>query len=300
MNKSERKIERGIAYLKRIGIGYLKKTLQGHAPDFIIAGAQKSGTTSLHYYLSQHPNLLASTPKEIHYFDRDYNFKKGKKWYHHSFINLNSDKKNYLCFEATPDYMYRAFAAERMHQQYPNLKIIIVLREPVKRAYSAWNMFKHYVNSTILLRILVPIKDYIQDRQNNNRQLYKAKNFPSFEEVVASEILKIEQNSEFEEPSFLRRGIYFPQIKRLYDLFGKNQVLVLGFNDLKQYQIQTLNKVLKFLDLQESDWNFLNDNTKNAKAYPEKISKEMEEKLTLFYEPYNKLLFDYLGYKINW
>jgi hypothetical protein len=62
-------------------------TLPGHKPDFIIVGAQKAGTSSLHYYLSQHPKLVASRPKEVHFFDRDENFNKGRGWYHQAFKN---------------------------------------------------------------------------------------------------------------------------------------------------------------------------------------------------------------------
>ena len=275
---------------------YIKKrTLKKHPPDFIIVGAQKSGTSSLHYYLSQHPNLLASTPKEVRYFDRDDNFKKGKNWYHRSFINLHGDKKDYLCFEATPEYLYRSCAAQRMYQQYPNLKIIMILRHPVKRAYSAWNMYKHFVEVK-----RIP-KAYVHKKENNLvTEFYKAKKFPSFEEAIASEIIKIENNSNLEEPGLLRRGIYLPQIKRYHDLFGKDKVLILGTNDLKQNRKDGLNKVLKFLNLNESDWNFIHDEKKNIGNYSEKMSKETENSLCAFYEPYNVALFKYLGTTINW
>lgn len=290
-------IKKGVRYT---AINIKKRLYKGHAPDFIIAGAQKSGTSSLYHYLSLHPNLLASTPKEVRYFDRDDNFQKGKEWYHRSFINLNSYKKNYLCFEATPEYLYRSFAAKRMYQEYPDLKIIIILREPVKRAYSAWNMNRDFKEGNIP-RVLLLKNGYIHDRQHNLfKELYAGDHFPSFEEAIDSELLKIENNSELEEPAFLRRGIYLPQIKRYHDLFGHENVLILGFKDLLQNKEKTLNKVLKFLGLEESDWSFLKDEIKNARNYTEKMSAEMEEKLISFYKPHNKELFNYLGTNINW
>jgi len=61
-----------------------------------------------------------------------------------------------------------------------------------------------------------------------------------------------------------------------------------------------LNEILRFLNLKESDWDFLKDEPKNSRDYPERMSKEMEDKLKAFYTPYNDALFDYLGTKINW
>lgn len=288
-------IERRIKYVIR---NIKKKVFRGHAPDFIVVGAQKSGTSSLHYYLSQHPNLLASTPKEVSYFNRNYNFKKGKNWYHRAFIDLDLNKKNYLCFEATPEYLYHSFTAERIYQEYPGIKIIIILRDPVQRAYSSWNMYKNF-NPENFPRGLK--NEYINDRQNNIiKEFYDADHFPSFEEAIASEMLKIENNSQCEEPSLLRRGIYLPQVKRYHDIFGNESVLIIGFKDLVQTKKEVLNSVLKFLGLQESNWWFLKEEVKNARNYQIKMNKETEEKLNLFYEPHNKALFEYLNAKINW
>ena len=279
-----------------------KKFSPGHAPDFIIAGAQKSGTTSLHYYLSQHPRLLASTPKEVRYFDRDDNFEKGKRWYHRAFININNDKKDYLCFEATPEYIYRSFAAERIHREYPGIKIIMILREPVQRAYSSWNMYRQFPRRIEDLPGKLSSKNgYLYDRENNLvKELYKGESFPTFAEAVESEMQKIRSDSVLEEPSFLRRGIYLPQVRRFHDLFGKKQVLILGFKDLLQEREATLNKILHFLNLEPYDWSVIDDEKKNVIEYSEKMSEEMKHKLSNFYEQHNREFFDYLGCKINW
>jgi hypothetical protein len=281
--------------LKKSAVFVKKRTLKKHQPNFIIAGAQKSGTSSLYHYLSQHPNLLASTPKEVRYFDRDDNFRKGKNWYHRSFININGDKKDFLCFEATPEYLYRSSAAQRIHDEYPDLKIIIILRNPVKRAYSAWNMYRHF------LEVKRIPQGYVHKKENNLvTEFYKAKKFPSFEEAIDSEMIKIKNDSPLEEPGLLRRGIYLPQIKRYHDLFGKDKVLVLGIGDLKQNRKEVLNRVLKKINLEESDWTFLQDEKINIGSYSDKMNKETEERLNKFYEPHNAALFEYLGTKPNW
>src|SRR5690606_31670006 len=121
---------------------------------------------------------------------------------------------------------YRSFAAERMYNEYPELKIIMMLRDPVKRAYSSWNMYRDFPFKFQKLPGKLASKNgYVHDRQNNLvKELYNGERFPTFEEAVASEMLKIDTNSILEEPSFLRRGVYLPQIKRYHDLFGKDKV----------------------------------------------------------------------------
>ncbi|MEP6681652.1 MAG: sulfotransferase [Parafilimonas sp.] len=289
-------VERSIKSITTKGITYIKKrTLKKHPPAFIIAGAQKSGTSSLHYYLSQHPNLLGSTPKEVRYFDRDDNFRKGKKWYHRSFVNLHANKKDFLCFEATPEYLYRSYVPQRIHQEYPHLKIIIILRDPVKRAYSAWNMYKHF------FKVKRIPQGYVHKKENNLvTEFFKADKFPLFEEAIASEILKIENNSTLEEPGLLRRGIYMPQIKRYHDLFGKDHVLILGMGDLNKNKKECLNNILRFLNLKESEWNFLPVEKRNTGSYSEQMNIETKEKLYAFFESHNNALFKYLGTNINW
>lgn len=285
-------------------VRFIKRRMsKGRQPDFIIVGAQKSGTTSLHYYLSHHPKLLASTPKEVRYFDRDDNYKKGKKWYHKAFVNLSNRQGSLLCFEATPEYIYRSYAAQRMYETYPDLKIIMILRDPVKRAFSAWNMYRDF---PIKFQDKLPgnlssKNGYIYDRQNNLvEELYRTDRFPTFEEVVDSEMVKINSQSELEEPSIIRRGIYLPQVLRFHELFGKDNVLILGFKDLVSDKEGVLNSILRFLDLEECQWNFVDDEKKNVRSYPEKMSDELEDRLSKFYAPHNQELFKYLGYKVNW
>ena len=76
-------------------------------PDVIIIGAQKSGTTSLYYYLSQHPHLMLSYKKAVHFFDGGLNpnvdnFNKGQAWYRSHFPLKRNTNNNQKVFEASP------------------------------------------------------------------------------------------------------------------------------------------------------------------------------------------------------
>lgn len=286
--------------LTKAAIQVLSEVHPGNEPGFIIAGAQKSATTSLHYYLNQHPDLRGSNPKEVCYFHDDRNYRKGKEWYRKAFINFRSPFKKGLFFETTPENLYYRKAPARIYDFNRDMKIIIVLREPVQRAFSAWTMY----------RMLKCQKGGLPDLFYNGKELdvtsglvrefYLPDEFPSFEQCIQSELQKIESGSSEEEPALLRRGIYLPQIKRYHEIFGKDQVLILGFKELASNLVYSLNRILNFLGLPESDWAFLNCNKRNVNRYLVKLQPETEQFLKDFYQPHNEALFKYLGYHLDW
>lgn len=283
-------IKRGLGFVKR-------KLLPGNPPDFLIVGAQKSGTTSLHYYLTQHPNLLGSRPKEVGYFHNDVNFKKGKRWYHQFFKNI-SGKKDFLGFESTPENLYFPKAAERIKKEYPEIKIIILLRDPVKRAYSAWNMYRELMEKRIKQDVIKKILE--EDDNEIIRKLYSAGEFPEFEAFIEAEMDGIRDNVVFSQPSILRRGIYYSQVKQYLDLFGKDFVKVIGFKDFTDNRQEVLNEILMFLNLPKSGWEFLNDEVKHVIPYKKNMSIEVIRRLEEFYKNYNRELFSLLGKELNW
>src|SRR5690606_16552205 len=97
--------------------------------------------------LDQHPNLIGSMPKEVRFFDRDENYAKGVDWYKKSFRRTKGLLRKCLYVEATPEYLYRPYVAERIFEYNKELKLIILLRDPVERAYSSWNMYRHFLAS---------------------------------------------------------------------------------------------------------------------------------------------------------
>lgn len=279
----------------------VKRLLPGHLPQFLIVGAQRSATTAFHFYLNQHPSLIGSRPKEVCYFDRDGNYEKGAEWYSHNFPNTRSLRGGHIYFEATPEYLYRSYAAERIHRFNPEMKIVILLREPVQRAFSAWSIYLTFKNRGFLPPYFY--ESYVKGGDTNIlREFYEPAEFPSFREVVAEDIRKFNTNSTLEEPSIVRRGIYYPQVKRFLDLFGKERVLILGFMDVTgPGKVAPLNDVLKLMGMPSSDWKFLNDEPRNMKANKtDVIPPDMHELLTDFYRPHNEQLFGLIGGKPNW
>lgn len=107
---------------------------EGPLPAFIIVGAQKAGTTSIAANLRRHPGIFMPRG-ELHFFDRKRNWEQGVEWYRAQFAR-GAGK---LCGEKTPRYMTRRVLMERIHEVVPNVKIIVLLRDPVARLFSQIN-----------------------------------------------------------------------------------------------------------------------------------------------------------------
>ena len=107
--------------------------------SFLVCGAQKSGTTALAAYLRQHPGIHLPETKELHFFDDE-----SQTWpepdlnkLHHHFKTADADQ---LWGEATPISLYWDPAAERIWRYNPEMRLIVILRNPIERAYSHWAM----------------------------------------------------------------------------------------------------------------------------------------------------------------
>lgn len=265
-----------------------KFLLKSHFPDFIIVGVQKGGTTTLHSLLNQHPQLQGSTVKELHYFDRKIHERDSLKNYKKNFLGNRFKQKKY--FESTPNYMYQQNFGEEIVKLNPNIKLIILLREPVERAFSAWNMFRDMYVKNEGKELLKHYRgEEIYDL------LFKSKDdFPSFEEAIEME-RSIENSSD--EPSFLRRGLYEKQINRLYESIKKDNILVLFSTDLKSKPHEELKKTIEFLGVEPFDFTIRN---LHEREYVEKISEETKQKLKEYFKESNLKLSQLLGKKITW
>lgn len=190
--------------------------------DFICVGTQKAGTTSLHDILKYHPKIYLPERKEAHFFDMDDRYKKGLNWWSETFFK--GDKINKKVGVFTPEYLYLDKVPNRIKETLGiDLKIIIVLRQPAKRAYS------HYLMS-------------------------KRRGFESlpFSEAILKENQRLSQNTYFNYShySYLSRGFYCEQIKRYIDLFGRDKVKVFIFeNDIIMNKEKTIKEIQNFIDV---------------------------------------------------
>jgi sulfotransferase family protein len=193
--------------------------------SFVIGGTQKGGTSALASFLRQHPQIcMPADRKELHFFDREEKFRKKPDYraYHSSF---RPEKGQTVIGEATPIYMYWSAAPPRIWSYNPSMKWIVILRDPAERAFSAWNM----------------------EKQRGREKL-------SFEKAVEKEAARCREALPLQHRvySYGDRGFYAAQLRRLFNIFGSEQCLVLLNEDLRNHHQKTLRDVFRFLEVDDS------------------------------------------------
>jgi hypothetical protein len=258
-------------------------------PDFLIIGTQRGGTTSLYHYLQSHSCIEMTATKELHFFDRQ--FHKGLAWYRAHFptllekyCSLYLHKQVFLAGEASPEYLFIPHTPTRVAQALPHAKLIVLLRNPVDRAYS------HYHLTVELGHERLSFEEAIQWEEE---RIGKER-----ERVLADENYESYAYVHF---SYLSRGIYVDQLQAWMRLFPREQFLILKSEDLYADPAATLQKVLAFLNLPESDQHLP---TNVYKQYNGKTASHMDpalrKRLLEYFEPHNARLCTYLGVNFGW
>jgi hypothetical protein len=191
--------------------------------DFVIAGTQKGGTTTLDLYMRENAGVaMAARRKEVHFFDNEAHFSVPNPGYAAYHANFAPRMAGQLLGETTPIYMYWEPAAARMAKYNPALKIIVVLRNPILRAYSHWNMAR----------------------------LRQWEKLPFLEAVKAEpERARAAQPLQMKRFSYVDRGFYTRQLQRLWRRFPVAQTLVLRTEALQAKPDTTLARVAEFLHI---------------------------------------------------
>lgn len=283
------KIKDAVKYFERM-------LLPGHDPDFLIIGTQKSATTTLFYFLNSHPKLAGSWPKELHYFSKYRYLGKDIEWYRKHFTSL---KKEPLFFEASPNYIYYESVAQELNRNFPTIKLILILRNPINRAFSAWNMYReHFINGNLHKRLAprYPGSENLMYKNLTEGRI----TYPTFTESIKIECDLINRG----EPSglnFLRKGLYYDQISAYYKYFPREQLFILGMKDLVSDPKTSIRQILNFLNINEpNEWVPPALKTKNKRNYSTKLDDADKDFLNEFYKVPNQKLADLLGHQINW
>lgn len=247
-------------------------------PDFMIIGAQKSGTTAMFSYLSQHPGLSIDKKRATHFFD--INYTKGMCYYKSSFP-LIRDSKDKLVGEYTPFYLFHPLAVERISQHLPNVKIIVLLRNPVNRAYSHFNMKMEKGHDTETFEEALALE----------------------ESRLAGEVDKIRKDGSYNSWNFRAyayksRGMYADQLERVYKYFKKEQVLVLSSETFFKNHLEAMKEIYDFLGISFFEPKDLH--IRNKREYPVPLSEKTRKELSDFFRPHNERLFEMIGKRFNW
>ncbi len=227
-------------------------------PDFMVVGTQKGGTSSLNGYLSKHPQVCtASLKKELHFFDGS---SAPLENYHKCFL---PKKEHRVVGETTPSYMFYPGAMEHIAVYNPNMKIIIILRDPMERLYSHWQMMKRKKKKSIHP---VWARDIVLGDVCN------------FEDMF----LIFQSGNSLNRFNPLKRSLYSPQLDNIYRLFAKDRVLIILSEALKENRKYVLSRGYDFLVVDEFDSN--EEIERRVGNYDTELSRENYLQFRVFFE----------------
>ncbi|MGI9020302.1 MAG: sulfotransferase family protein [Solirubrobacterales bacterium] len=155
----------------------------GALPNLVVIGAQKCGTSGLHYHLGLHPQISMSKPKELNFFIEERNWGRGLEWYREHF-----DEAATVRGEASPNYTaypHHLGVPERMHSLIPEAKLIYVVRDPLVRIASHWvhNYAKRREKGDLAATLSHPNTSYLV-RSQYHMQLQQFLRFYDMEQVL--------------------------------------------------------------------------------------------------------------------
>ena len=241
--------------------------------SFLIVGAQKAGTTALSTYLGEHHKIYIPPCKEVHFFDDESQDWKNKSSvrsnYHANFPSIDS-LPNTLNGEATPIYSYWAPAMQRIWSYNPAIKLILCLRNPIDRAYSHWAMeVKRGWDHLDFKQAIEHEEERCRDALPHQHRVY----------------------------SYISRGFYSEQIRRMWNFFPRKQTLILQQQELSQNANSTLRKVHQFLGVEhQPSISVVNANPGN---YPKPMEIATRAKLQAIFDPEISQLEQMLGWDLN-
>ena len=251
-------------------------------PDFLVIGAKRCGTTSLYQHLPEHPCISKSPYDNMGFFND--NFHLGVNWYKSFFPTTFTRNKikskfgDFLAFDVTTKYMEEESTANNVYQTKPNMKIIIILRNPVDRAYSQY---------------------HLSVRQAAERR--------SFEDVVEENMNRLNKESHehheikprfsAKEDNYLKKGLYALQLRYWLKIFPRENILVVSTEEFESNQQIIYNKIFEFLNISKFE---VKNTKKMEKGNYLPMKSETRNLLLDYFRPHNHELFELINMEFNW
>ena len=195
-------------------------------PNFLVVGAAKAGTTSLHEFLGQHPQIFMSANKEPHYFVHGYGVKEWDQ-YLALFEGVTTQK---AVGESSTLYLCCEESAEWIKSTLGEIKIIIILREPARRAFSlyGWMVREGYEDAETFAEALrrEPARLAAPEFRKNSLQF-------------------------FLDYLYFQTGLYSGQVRRFLEIFGREHVKIFLFEDFTKRPLEVCREIFQFLGVDD-------------------------------------------------
>jgi hypothetical protein len=244
-------------------------------PNFLIIGAAKAGTTSLHEHLCDHPEIAAPRAKEIHYFDFSYH--RGGSWYRAHFPRHRGKQ---VTGESTPYYLFHPLVPERVARDLPEAKLIVLLRDPIDRAYSHHNHESSSGYETL------PFEEAISAEAGRLRG--------EEERIVAEPGYR---SYSHQHHSYLARSRYADQLERWLRHFDRDRLLIVAAEDLFSSPRDTVVAAQRFIGLEPAPPADLS--ARNIRSYAP-IPPALRERLQDELASDNRRLYEIAGRDFSW
>jgi hypothetical protein len=204
-------------------------------PDFLVIGAQRSGTSSLFRALSEHPQVVPPALKELHHFDHDH------PWPHFAYrcyfprrdaIEQRSKEAGapVLTGEGTPNYLFHVDAPARIARALPDARFVVVLREPVARAWSHYRMLRSrgWLEDTSLRDAVVTGSDkHVQARRPGDHWRRPYGRYAIYE-----------------------RGLYAEQLERWFSCVPRERLFITRYEDLYGDDHEAFDDICRFIGIE--------------------------------------------------
>ncbi len=253
-------------------------------PDFVLCGAQRSGTTSLFRALMQHPQVVRPTfHKGVNYFDL--NYPKGQGWYAGHFpLRMSAHLRTHgagtpSVFEASGYYLFHPLAMHRLLTDLPGVKVLVMLRDPVERAFSA---YKHEVARGFETQSFETAVDLEHER-------------------LAGEVERMLADAaysswEHRHHGYVGRGQYAEQLERALEVLPRDALHLIESIDFFTNPATVFRGVTDFLGLAAVvPRHFDQYNARRGSVSPETRTHLVEH-----YRPYDERLAMILGSEPSW
>lgn len=218
-----------------------------NTPNFFLVGAPKCGTTSMDNYLNQHPDIFLSAEEELHFFGSDIKrypeFVCSPERYEAAFKNRTDEK---MIGECSTLYLMSRLAAKEIKAFSPDARIIIMLRDPIEMLIS-YHMHLYYSH-------IQDIADFRAALEEGERRRF---NVSTDEDSIDPETIA----NTLDLRVYRDAVKYAKQVGRYFDVFGRDNVHVILFDDFKNDISAVYRDTVKFLGVDESfqaDFRVLN------------------------------------------
>ena len=269
---------------KKINFLFNRITAPGRDyPDFLILGNSFCAKTLLYNYLMEHKLILKNFREESAFFV-DY-FDKGTNWYKANFPSSLKKfilKRKYGKIPLVGETINLPYyeIPKRVQCLIPHPKIIVILRNPIDRAYASY---------LSLVRKGIETLSF-EEAINHKIDRWSDVN----EKLTENKIEGLEEKTS----SYLTNSIYVDDIKNWARVFPKEEMLFLKSEELFEMSLDTVNKVLKFLNLEPI--SKLQNFSKKLERDIKEVDSPLQKKLKDFFKPHNKRLYDFLGIDLGW